>query len=246
MGIILNIRQPELKSGTGCENMFSDNSGDEQADDSSSARSVQSEFCDDSDEEAPKRRRTRDYKKRAHRGTTKRTLKFQGSLVCQWALQKLYGIGDSLAQTLRHGGSTYRRGDRRQPKHPELGFSMLVSACHRWPSVLMFFWFLYHTTAEGLPEAAVSMERLADVSKLESSAEGSSLHLNELSVRLRACHTVAPRANSVSNRFECTNSSTYGTHVCVPLVALCASRARTFATCVHYADVHEGIPSVMH
>jgi hypothetical protein len=160
-GVILNIEPATLKSGIGTENVFSDHSVE--ADSPPCPRqSVDSENFDDNscDEPAPKKRH---YKKRARTASTKqRTLRFQGSLVCQFALQSLYGIGNSLAQSLRSGGCSHRAGDKRQPKHEELGFSMLIKSCHRWPTVLIFFWFLYHTAAEGLPEAVVSMERVAD------------------------------------------------------------------------------------
>ena len=204
-GVILNIEPATLKSGIGTENVFSDHSVE--ADSSPCPRqSVDSENFDDNsscDEPAAKKRHSenfddnscdeaaakkRHYKKRAGTASTKqRTLRFQGSLVCQFALQRLYGIGNSLAQSLRNGGCSHRTGDKRQPKHEELGcfvcrfssffvficfyqelgFSLLIKSCHRWPSVLVFFWFLYHTAAEGLPEAVVSMERVADEANID-------------------------------------------------------------------------------
>ena len=106
----------------------------------------------------------RKYKVR--QGSGRKAHVFLGSPVCQWALQKLYGIGDSTIQVLRGGGRTRRPGDRVEPKHKELGFSLLQKSHVLWPSVLGFFWMLYHTTAEGLPEGVVNMESLMDASKV--------------------------------------------------------------------------------
>jgi hypothetical protein len=107
----------------------------------------------------------RKYKVR--QGSGRKAHVFLGSPVCQWALQKLYGIGDSTIQVLRGGGRTRRPGDRVEPKHKELGFSLLQKNHVLWPSVLGFFWMLYHTTAEGLPEGVVNMESLMDASKVD-------------------------------------------------------------------------------
>jgi hypothetical protein len=181
MGLILNLTPPQLQlmhssSSIGVGDVFldedvSDSSASQFGDDSDveQARAKRGRACetegafgDESDTELPQEKRARTYKARAHTGTILRTKTFQGKRVCMWALQKLYGIGDSMAQTLRHGGRSQRPGDRKEPKHPDLGFSMLLKPCHVWPTVLMFFWLLYHSVAEGLPEGVVQMERLAD------------------------------------------------------------------------------------
>jgi hypothetical protein len=191
IGIVLNLKAPDLQSRHSEAERFADSSdgeefGDEsegQGDDSDVAgpaakrarrprlESGSTQFGDDSEEPECKPEHRRAYKTRARTGTIGRTNVFQGKLVCQWALQKLYGIGDALAQTLRHGGRSQRPGDRVQPKHPELGRSMLVKSYHRWPSVLMFFWILYHSVAEGLPEGIVKMERLHDSVELEAGSQ---------------------------------------------------------------------------
>jgi len=69
------------------------------------------------------------------------------------------------------GVRTKRPGDRAalHPKHPQIGFSLLFQSWYKWPSVLLFFWYLYHSTAEGLPEAVIKMESLADRSLLRDS-----------------------------------------------------------------------------
>lgn len=102
----------------------------------------------------------RKYKTRT--GSARRTGMFAGKRVCLWALQKLLGIGDSTMQTLRAGLATWRPGSRSEPQHPELKFSMLRAerASTKWVSVLWFFWHLYHSAAEGLPESVVQMDTL--------------------------------------------------------------------------------------
>ena len=107
-----------------------------------------------------RKQKVRTYKSRSTSRIRAHT--FLEKPVCQWALQKLYGIGTSVVEALRKGGRTSRPGDRMEPKHATLGFSMLHKSYCVWPSVLTFLWFLYHSVADG-PEH-ISNVRLAWIS----------------------------------------------------------------------------------
>jgi hypothetical protein len=71
------------------------------------------------------------------------------------------------------GGRTKRPGDRAalHVKHQHVGLSLLFQSWHKWPSVLMFFWYLYHSVAEGLPEAVIKMESIMDRRTRESDSD---------------------------------------------------------------------------
>lgn len=101
----------------------------------------------------------RPYRTRANHG---RAGVLDGKPVCMWALQKLLGVGSSTTELLRRGGQTRRPGSRKEPQHDQLQYSMLHKAWVKWPSVLWFFWMLYHSAAEGLPEGVIKMEQLQE------------------------------------------------------------------------------------
>ena len=50
---------------------------------------------------------------------------------------------------------------------------MRITSRVKWPTVLMFFWFVYHSVAEGLPEGIVKMECVYD--RAQHDADGDSL-----------------------------------------------------------------------
>ena len=41
------------------------------------------------------------------------------------------------------------------PKHPQLGYSMRTSGKNQWPQIVSFFWLLYVSAAEVLPDKFV-------------------------------------------------------------------------------------------
>jgi len=135
----------------------------------------------DSDAAEPLCKKARSYKSRGTPGHKMPTRDFFGATVCQWALQKLMGIGDSLAQTLRHGGESRRPFV--EPKHPDLNMSLVLKGCTRWPSVVQFFWLLYHSVAEGLPEATIRMESILDSARTGTD-EGSEKSLVQSTVSI--------------------------------------------------------------
>ena len=107
---------------------------------------------DDSEQNSAERPSKR-YRK--HFRSTRSDLAYEvaGYKVCLKALISLLGVGDSTVERLRNGQG---RITREEPKHPTLKFSMLRSAWSKWPSVLQFLWFTYHSCAEALPHKFIA------------------------------------------------------------------------------------------
>ena len=93
-------------------------------------------------------------KRRSYRQRDSTPLTFLGKQVCQYAHQRLYGIGAGAVQNLRHGKPGYTMENRlKEPKHPTLGTSLVRQSrkpC-KWQNVLSFLWILCHSCAEILP-----------------------------------------------------------------------------------------------
>jgi len=88
----------------------------------------------------------RQYRKR--QGCKKNSHLFAGSVVCMFALQALLGIGSGYIQMIRHGQN---RLTRKEVRHPTLGYSLILKQWYKWPAVLGYLWYLYHSVAEGMP-----------------------------------------------------------------------------------------------
>ena len=100
----------------------------------------------------------RKYRQRT--GSKQRTCAFGGKPVCQQAFARLLGIGGSKIDRVRRGERSM--ANMKQPKHPTLGFSMILKSYAVWPSVVMFLWMTYHTCAEGLPDRLLNLYELRD------------------------------------------------------------------------------------
>jgi hypothetical protein len=109
--------------------------------------------------ERPQRRR---YKERA--GSKVNSGSFLNRAVCKRALSVLLGVGNSTIERIRNNIQSMPKVE---PKHPALGFSLRVKAWHRWPKVLLFFWTLYHSVAEGLPDHWVQLDSRVKEDELE-------------------------------------------------------------------------------
>ena len=110
------------------------------------------------DAEQPQRTKKRKCVSKTHlkqRSPHCLTRRFAGLPVCEKALARLYGFGTARVERVRHG-----RLDMRKTKHPKhkLGFSMLVKKNTKWHKIVAFFWQVYHSIAEGLPNRCVSTE----------------------------------------------------------------------------------------
>jgi len=105
----------------------------------------------------PPRGTKRKYRHRA--GAPARSGMFLGLPVCHAALARLLAIGTGVIEKVRHGVKTCHRGKGRlHPKHPLLNVSLLrAHSGIVWPTVLSFFWLVYHSSAEGLPTQHVLM-----------------------------------------------------------------------------------------
>ena len=88
-------------------------------------------------------------RRRASRSNT--CCEFLGKLVCKHALRCLYGIGSGTVNKIYKGEKALHYGQgRKHPKHPQLGYALRDSTRTKWPSVVMYFWLLYHNVAEVL------------------------------------------------------------------------------------------------
>lgn len=86
-------------------------------------------------------------------------LMFLGRPVCLKAGCRLIGIGQKVLQRLRSGQCGYKGQRAPAPKHPTFGFSLRGSASEKWPSVLMFLWLIYHSSAEHMPDSSHSLRK---------------------------------------------------------------------------------------
>ena len=93
-------------------------------------------------------------KRRAYRARDATPLTFLGKEVCQYAHQRLYGVGSGAVQNLRRGKAAFTMENwLKEPKHPTLGTSLVRQSrkpC-KWQNVLAFLWIVYNSCAEILP-----------------------------------------------------------------------------------------------
>lgn len=102
-------------------------------------------FASDAEDIDKEKRGGRSYKKRRTE-----SMRFAGQIVCQRAFAALLGIGDGTVEKVRKGQKAFTNKQRPPiPKHPVYGFSMDRGS--KWISVVMFFFFVYHSVAEVLP-----------------------------------------------------------------------------------------------
>lgn len=89
---------------------------------------------------------------------------FEGRPVCQPACIRLYGIGTGKCERIRRCERSLK--DDPHSKHPVLGVSLRTTTTTKWPSVLMFLWYVYHSVAEGLPDRMVHLGELRNANGL--------------------------------------------------------------------------------
>ena len=78
---------------------------------------------------------------------------FAGKPVCQRALRALLGVGETTLQSRRRGDRIYVQKQRNPcPKHPSFGFTMRGETALRWMGVVMYLWYVYHSSAEYMPD----------------------------------------------------------------------------------------------
>ena len=81
------------------------------------------------------------------------TAVFAGRHVCLRAYRSLLGVGETTLQRLRHGELVYTNKDRTPtPKHPSFGFALRGETAAKWMNVVMFMWYVYHSSAEYMPD----------------------------------------------------------------------------------------------
>lgn len=87
-----------------------------------------------------------------------------GNHVCLQAHKRIYGVGSASLQQLRNQQPAYSmRGENRlaEAKHPTLGFSVKRNSdTYKWPHILEFFWLLYISAAEIMPNKLVMPDEL--------------------------------------------------------------------------------------
>ncbi len=109
-----------------------------------------SSFFGVSDDEAagPKSQK----RKRSYADRRKKDLQFMGRAVCARACARLLGIGQTTLQSLREGKAVFTSKSRaKAPVHPSFGFAIRGDASERWPGIVMFLWYVYHSAAECMP-----------------------------------------------------------------------------------------------
>ena len=114
------------------------------------SESASSIFAASDDEDAA---RSTSLKRRAgYANRRKEELKFLGCAVCARACARLLGIGQTTLQKLREGKAICTSKSRaKAPVHPSFGFAMRGDAAERWPGIVMFLWYVYHSAAECMP-----------------------------------------------------------------------------------------------
>jgi hypothetical protein len=128
---------------------------------------------------APPKRR---YRPRTA-STKMRSRTFAGKPVCEKGLCALLGISCKTLQLARDGGRQDLRR-LRKPKHP-LGFAMLMRKNMKWQEVLSFFWLVYQSEAEGLPNRLTVIAESADA-HMDSDVDISTDDDDEVGVQRRA------------------------------------------------------------
>ena len=100
-----------------------------------------------SDEDVAPGRVKRQYSERR-----KGQLHFLGKPVGVRSCARLLGVGQTTLQKIREGHAIYTNSVRpKVPRHPAFGFSMRGDSAEKWPRVIMFLWYVYHSAAEHMP-----------------------------------------------------------------------------------------------
>lgn len=80
--------------------------------------------------------------------------------MCRRALAALLSIGGSTFDRLRHGESVFTNSVRKPiQKHPLFGFALRGNVQHVWEEIIIFFYHVYHTTGEVLPDSWHMMQK---------------------------------------------------------------------------------------
>ena len=105
-------------------------------------------YASDAEEAKP----TAGSRKRAYAERRKDQIQILGKTVCWKAGARLLGIGQTTLNKLRAGEAIYTQKTRvKAPVHQEFGFAMRGDAAEKWPSIVMFLWYVYHSAAEFMP-----------------------------------------------------------------------------------------------
>ena len=89
-----------------------------------------------------------------------------GKPMCLYSWRRVIGIGSPKIARIRRGERSLAKD--KKPKHPVMGVSIEIKKGVKWPSVLMFLWYVYHSIAEGLPDRLVSLNELRGADGLVS------------------------------------------------------------------------------
>ena len=91
-------------------------------------------------------------RKRPYAERRREQIKFLGKPVCLRALSRLLGVGQTTLQKLREGEKVYtQKSKAKVPVHPGFGFAIRGDTAEKWPAIVMFLWYIYHSVAECMP-----------------------------------------------------------------------------------------------
>jgi len=95
---------------------------------------------------------TSQKRKRSYAQRRQKDLQFLGRAVCARACARLLGVGQTTLQNLRDGKIiSTSKSKAKAPVHPSFGFAIRGDASERWPGIVMFLWYVYHSAAECMP-----------------------------------------------------------------------------------------------
>ena len=116
-------------------------------------QSGSSRFAATDDDEVVSKKQETNKGKRDYATRRKEEVQFLGRTVCVRACARLLGVGQTTIHNIRSGRGAYTKsaGRRKLPVHPTFGFAMRGDVAEKWPSVVMFPWFVYHSAAECMP-----------------------------------------------------------------------------------------------
>jgi hypothetical protein len=101
----------------------------------------------DSEPEQESANQKREYNSRQYKKAV-----FLGKTVCKRGYARLLGVGTSSIQKVRVGEAAFTNKIRApKPKHPTFGFALNGSVQMKWMKVVMFLWYVYHSSAEVMP-----------------------------------------------------------------------------------------------
>ena len=135
---------------------------------------------------------------------------FDGKPVCLRVFRMLLGIGETTLQRLRQRDEIYTNRSRQPlPKHPSFGFTIRGEGASKWMGVVMFFWYVYHSSAEHMPDnfRAVTKESafraVADSTDADSELRAISSFMQTLQSRSADVdvHTIGPGTFAGERRF---------------------------------------------